>query len=202
MLLIESQFCPPTSVILQMVTHGDVMIEAHEHYQKRSYRNRIHLAGPQGVSTFSIPLRKGKNAQTSIQDVLISYDDDWIRQLAGLLQTNYGSAPFYEYYIEDLLGIFKREYTLIFELNMALLQYFIQTLDLSISVSTSVEYDANPSTALDLRGSSSLRDPDKSAPYYRQVYEYAHGFLPDLSIIDMLFCCGPESKMVLAESRK
>ena len=92
--LIESQCLPPIPSLQRFFQKKTVWIEVHENYQKRSFRNRFQLAGPNGVERFSIPLAKGKNQGQQISQVQIAYDDDWIRTLSGMFQTNYGSARF------------------------------------------------------------------------------------------------------------
>ncbi|MFT4565424.1 MAG: hypothetical protein ACI9FN_000377, partial [Saprospiraceae bacterium] len=59
--LIESQCLAPVPTY-QILRHKDnAIIEVHENYQKRSFRNRFIVAGPNGIEGFTIPLMKGKN---------------------------------------------------------------------------------------------------------------------------------------------
>lgn len=198
--LIESQCLPPIPSLQRFFQKKTVWIEVHENYQKRSFRNRFQLAGPNGVERFSIPLAKGKNQGQQISQVQIAYDDDWIRTLSGMFQTNYGSAPFYEHYIQGLMSIFLKEEPLLLDLNMNLLTWVIKVIKVDISIKTTIVYEPNPlNDYQDLRNEITPKslNSQESTLIYNQVYEEKHGFIPNLSILDMIMCCGPESASLL-----
>lgn len=198
--LIESQCLPPVPTYQILRQNNAVRIEIHENYQKRSFRNRFYLAGPNGVNAFSIPLAKGKNQKQKISKVQVAYDEDWIRNLSGLLQTNYGSAPFFHHYIDGLMDVFKKEERYLLDLNMSLLSWTLKTLRMDASVLYTSEYSVNiedPST--DMRNMITPKSLKSRASevIYNQVYEERSGFIPNLSILDMIMCCGPESASLL-----
>lgn len=190
----------------KMATHKEVVIEAHENYQKRSFRNRIYLSGPPGRSHFTIPLAKGKHEKQDIRDVVIAYDENWINQLERILKTSYGSAPFYIYYAEEVLALFKKKPRYLYALNTSLLEWVIQTLALDIRImdtSTYLPGTSIPDEMTDARGTFLPKHMDTAHPIikYRQVYEDKNGFIPNLSILDMLMCCGPEIPLYFADKK-
>ncbi len=198
--LIESQCLAPVPTY-QILRHKDnAIIEVHENYQKRSFRNRFLVAGPNSIEGFTIPLVKGKNQRMKISSVQIAYDEDWMRDLSRMLQTNYGSAPFYQHYIDSLQSVFDRREQYLLDLNMNLLQWTLKVLRLNTTLQRSNEYQSTPSSeVLDLRNDitpKSLKER-KTNVIYNQVYEERHGFIPNLSILDMIMCCGPETASLL-----
>lgn len=105
-LILEAQYFPPLDYFSKIILFNNISIEAHEHYQKGSYRNRCHIATSQGVHPLSVPLKKGKNAQMPIKEVQIAYDVNWQRLHWQSLKTAYGSAPFWEHYAPVLEPFF------------------------------------------------------------------------------------------------
>ncbi len=188
----------------QIVRHTSIQIEAHEHYQKRSYRNRIHLCGPQGLMSTSIPLKKGKNAQKAIRDVQISYESPWREILVKQIKANYGSAPFFHYIIDDLEPLIMRNDKFLWDYNQELFGFVCKQLSLTTSsppkleVSDTEAYHSDyQAQALDLRSKFKPNSTDASLMPYEQVFSNEFDFIPDLSILDMLMCCGPESILKL-----
>lgn len=172
-----------------------VYIEASEHYQKKSYRNKCRLLGPNGIRSFSIPLIKGKHNGTSIREVKISYDENWSSQLLKLCGSNYRKSPYYDFIIDELSLILKKNHEHLFDLNMELLHWIIRFLELDCEVQFTTEYHKQLGDDIfDMREyfkpGKPLNSPQTAYP---QVFIEKHGFVPNLSILDMLFCCGRES---------
>ena len=140
MILIESMFCPPVSVVAAMAHNNTVVLEAHENYQKRSFRNRMYIKTAQGQELFSIPLQKGKNQQCNIGDVIISQDDNWILHLSKVMRTNYGSAPYYQDYIHDLIDVVSKSHESLLELNNSVLSWILHTIGISVDIQQSLTY--------------------------------------------------------------
>lgn len=195
--LIESMILPPIPVWAAMQDYSIVYLEAKENYQKRSFRNRFYLAGPQGRALITVPLDKGKNKQMPIKEVKITRDQLWARNALRLIQSNYGSAPFFDYIFDDLKKIFDKRHQSLFEFNKDLFELCLEHLQLSIEIK---ETDA----FLPVGAMSEFRDlrymfkPTeaffaKEATSYEQVFTTELGFIPNLSILDLLMCRGPEA---------
>lgn len=200
MLLVESQCCPPISLFVHLSDHDAILIEKHENYQKRSYRNRFYINSPQGKIPFAIPLVKGKNQQQLITDVQISYDQDWIRQLYQMIRSNYGSAPYFEYYFEDFINLFLQKHEYLFSLNKDLLNWIFQKLEFDKKILYTNYYAKSTSKQID--DFRNVLVPNRKMNHiksirYAQVFEEKNNFIDDLSIIDLIFCCGPEGRSLI-----
>lgn len=199
--ILEAQYFPPLEYLSKIILFSNISIEAHEHYQKGSYRNRCHIATSQGVQALSVPLKKGKNAQMPIRDVAIAYDIDWQRQHWQSLKTAYGSAPFWEHYAPMLEPLFSKKNTYLFDLNLDILDFILKILKIKNSITitltdTYVAENADDTSLINREGVLDLRNqisPKRTSLYgakYAQVFEDKHGFLPNLSILDAVLCCG------------
>lgn len=195
--LLETMCLPPVPVMATLVKHSELIIEAHENYQKRSFRNRIYLSGPQGTLCFTIPLAKGKNQQKPIQDVTISEEEDWQTSLIKHVQSFYGSAPYFDYYYDSLREIICSNHTYLFELNKQLLKWVFLHIDAEINISYTEQYNLEYRISVD--DMRSVFKPNQSffghpdLIRYNQIFEEKNGFIGNLSILDMLMCCGPET---------
>jgi WbqC-like protein family len=198
-ILIETQYFPPVSYFSALIQADSVVLEACEHFQKGSYRNRCHIATSLGVQTLSVPLKKGKNSQLAIREVAISYDAPWQKQHWQALKTAYGSAPFWEHYNPIFEKFFTKNYTFLFDLNLEILEIFLKILKLnnSTTISFSSDYILNYTEGGDFRNRITPKTNNFDGKKYAQLFEDRNGFLPNLSVLDLVFCCGNQAKSTL-----
>lgn len=205
--LLETHYLPNIQYFSKLAKYPTLLLEAHENYQKGSYRNRCHIGGANGLMRLSIPLRKGKNEQLSIQHTEISHDEPWISQHWHTIRSAYGNAPYFPYYQDEIEGLFQERPKFLFEWNQSWIRLLIELLQLPVEVGLSEAYTKSPSEdILDLRGHIHPKshrqqvDHNFQAVPYPQLFEERHGFLPNLSILDLLFCTGPQAILYLEES--
>lgn len=208
MLLIETQYFPSIAWAATVWPQREVLLEASEHYQKGGLRNRCYIAGPNGPQRLSIPLEKGKHQQTPVKEVRIAYDTDWQRQHWRSIKTAYGSAPFFEHFSDEIQAFFEKKWMYLFDLNMEVLHYVFQkrwqwqgSFSLQNTYVTTAEWQG-----LDWRNKAA-QSPESLPEWlnvrkYSQVFEEKSGFLPNLSVLDLLFCCGKSGAEVLTDALK
>lgn len=206
---IELHYLPCLQFFSKFFLYEQVLLEGHEHYVKRSYRNRCHIGGANGLLRLSVPLQQGKNEQQPIREVRIATGQNWQHQHWQSIQSAYGKTPFFEHYAPELQPLFQREWTFLFDLNLELLHWAIDTLGLSPNTLSFTEryLPYPPPTIKDLHGRISPRnkaeaDPAFNPQTYMQPFREKFGFLPNLSILDLLFCTGPEAPLILQASTK
>jgi hypothetical protein len=197
--LLEIQYLPPVQYFALLAKHGTLYLEQHEHYKKGSYRNRCHIAAVNGVQRLSIPLQKGKNQQQPIREVRIAYDEAWRPQHWQAIQTAYGNSPFFEHYADILMPFYKGEkYEFLWDWNYDLFLLLLKILKINIEIKITTHFESKPVSALDFRDVVSPKKMNiYEAVYYPQVFEDRLGFLPNLSILDLLFCTGPGAGEIL-----
>lgn len=175
---------------------GSVVLEANENYQKRSCRNKCYIKTSQGAKAISVPLRSGKNQQQSIREVRISYEENWVKDFKQTIETNYSASPYLRYYQSGIEKIIDKKPELLWDLNWELnhliLHYLGIETDPKVSGSWNAEYDKS---TLDLR--SKELNLKQEYQYPQLFKEKGLDFIENLSIIDLLFCCGPEARLHL-----
>ena len=180
-----------------------VYIEACENFQKQSYRNRCRFYGADGVQTLSFPIKhEGGTHKIPISEIRIDYKKPWVLQHERAIISAYGTSAYFEYYQDELFAILESCPDRLFDLNMALLKFFIEKTGIAVDVRLTEDYLVSPDME-DFRDAihpkhpnSILSDLELEKPYF-QVFSQKHGFQSDLSIMDLLFNEGPDSIMYL-----
>ena len=212
-MLLSTAFFPPISWFAAAASlkedAGAVFIEACENYQKQSYRNRCIIAAAGGPESINVPVvHEGDIYRLPIRDIKVDYSTPWVRKAEKAIDSAYESSPYFEYYRDDVFDILDTAPETLWELNLSLIMFFVEKTGLGVSFRPT-EYFSAPGQGPygeDLRGSIHPKRPDTvlsrlglKKPYF-QVFAGKYGFLENLSIMDLLFCEGPESLFYLTRT--
>ena len=177
---------------------NNLFIENAEHFEKQSYRNRASIHSPNGKLDLIVPVIKGSKNHTKVKDVQISYDFNWQRLHLLSLQTSYRSSAYFEFYEDDLIPFYERKWDFLFDYNEELLHLLLRFLKLNVVYNYTNDFQKEYSEASDFRRSiHPKRSVQTHVNTYFQVFEERNGFLPNLSIVDLLFNQGPQSNKYL-----
>lgn len=197
--LIDLQYLPCLEYGFVMFQHEKICLEAMEHYQKGSYRNRCCIATSQGVLALSVPLQRGKHEQQPIQSVRIANETAWQRLHWRSLSAGYANAPFWAHYAPQLEKFYLKKYEFLWDFNLDVWQQMATWLkfptdNLTFTHDWLSKTEATEGGLCDMRGVISPKNRQTNNQFlgkpYAQVFSEKHGFLPNLSMVDMLFCCG------------
>lgn len=204
--LLTSAYLPPVQYFSKLYASPCIYLETYEHYVKQTYRNRALIAGPNGVQALTIPVEHEYSKRPATRDIRLSDHGNWQHLHRNALQSAYEGSPYFEYYADDILPIYDREQRFLVDFNEDFLHTVCDLLNLKPNVIKTEAYaDAQALGAEDFREairpkiSHSIDKTFRSVEYY-QVFRQKHGFLENLSIIDLLFNMGPESRLILRDS--
>lgn len=175
------------------------MLERHEHFVKQTYRNRCLINTANGPAALIVPLAE-KSGQTPVTGLRIDYSQKWLNNHWRAIQSAYGNAPFFEYYADDLHRVLFKKSPLLYDLNHELLTMCLTWLKLSVPLRESTGYERQPLAAItDLRSVIHPKKELLDAFYTPVAYVQVFGkkFVPNLSIIDLIFCQGPGARPLI-----
>jgi len=151
----------------------------------------------QGKTLFSIPLKSGKNEQMPIRKVQLAYENDWQSQLLKTLRTLYQATPYYEHYIDSLEAVVMNRHEHLFSHNMSILQWVIDMLKITPNITCTLEYKTKyPAPIVDLRNDIHPK-ANLLHEWYPQTFENLLTESFNLSVLDLIFNLGPESRLFL-----
>ncbi len=197
--IIEIQYFPCIR-FFALLCQEELWIEQHENYQKRSLRSKCQLLDANGQLTLTIPLQKGKHERQPIKHTRISYAQDWRRQHLQAIQSAYARSPYFDDYGPAIRSLLARRCPGLFEWNLEIINTIIDLLHLDAQVRLTASYLPGERYAMDWRDHA--RSPSRPIPAWRtypQVFSDRHPFAPNLSILDLLFCLGPQARLYLQE---
>ncbi len=202
-LLIDLHYLPSLAYFACLLPHDTIRLEAQEHYQKQTYRNRCYILTAQKVERLTVPVRKG-NTKIPYKALEIDYTQSWVNLHWRALCTAYSKAPYFEYFAEYFRSIFLKRPPYLFDLNLALLQTCLQLLQLEKKLELSNQYEKKPpENIIDARAALYPKNRLHCSCYYQPLqYQqvFGQGFNPNLSIIDLLFCEGQHALTILQQS--
>jgi hypothetical protein len=193
-------YLPPVSYFSALNTcNFEFLIEKEEHFPKQTFRNRASVYSPNGALNLFIPVIKGSKFHTKIKDVKISYDFKWQRLHWLSIESCYRNSAYFEYYEDEFQPFYQKKYDYLFDYNLELLQWVFKQLKKTPELGFTTEYIKDLPAEEDFRTKLHFKDPADIGPAkpYFQVFEDRMGFLPNMSIVDLLFNQGPQSKNYL-----
>lgn len=213
--LLNTAFCPPVEYFALMAKEMTatrkalVYIEACENYQKQSYRNRCHFYSDTGRQALSFPIVHidGSHNNIPITEVEVDYSSGWVVRHERAIVSAYRTSAYFEYYADEFFAILDSRPVTLFSLNWSLTEFFIEKTGLYVDMRRTEDFCPFGSEmyGVDYREkihpkkeNAILHELQLEKPYF-QVFSGKYGFIPNLSIMDLLFNEGPDSILWLKE---
>lgn len=201
----ELQYFPPIISFITLLKYKDVDFCIYDSWVRQRFRNRMILAGANGLLVLSIPLEGGRNQKGLYRDIRIDHGGDWQKRHWRSIFSAYGKSPWYFQYADGLEALFRARDNFLVDWNLRCLEWTAGVLRIPAPVLwTGVDGaginrpEKEVFDCADLVLPSNFQDPSLGPfPRYSQVFEDRIGFQPDLSILDLLLCCGPRSLDIL-----
>lgn len=194
--LLSTAYLPPISWFAALLKSETAFIEAHETYTKQTFRNRCNILGPNGKQMLSVPVSKPKG-NSKIREVEITDHNNWKRLHWRAILTAYNTSPFFLFYRDKIEAALFKNHRHLWSLNLELIGLFVNMLEIKINLFPTSGYVKEPGKTYDLRNTIHPKIefiPRQLFIPYTQVFNTKHPFIPDLSIIDLLFNEGPAAR--------
>jgi hypothetical protein len=202
-ILLSTAYFAPVRYFSKLAVYPEVYLEQHENFIKQTYRNRTVILGANGPIPLIVPVEKGRGKKILIKDLRVAYDEEWQRNHWRTIFSAYNSSPFFEYYADDIEPFFRKKYEFLFDFNLKITETLIGLLELGTTIELTGDFEQVPENCLNFREQISPKthlidaDPQFVSQPYTQVFSEKFGFVPDLSILDLLFNEGPSACSIL-----
>ena len=202
-ILLHPAYFGPIPQFVALVNADKVFFENEDNYQKQTYRNRMYIYDSNGKLLLNIPI-KHRSALTGevkkagkhqlYKEVKIENDFDWQTQHWRALKASYQTSPFFEFYEDELYPLYYKKFIYLLDFNYACLNFITEALQMDLNFSKTSEYIRHPKDKKDLRFLiNAKRKQEFHFEKYTQVFEEKHGFMANLSVLDLLFSEGPNT---------
>ncbi|MGY8942439.1 MAG: WbqC family protein [Flavobacteriales bacterium] len=184
----------PISQYSEIINTAEVLFEVHDNFQKQSFRNRCYIFNTNGKQLLNIPVKHpNSSSRKQTKDTLIENATHWQDQHFKSLKTAYRNSPFFEFYVDDLAHIFEKKYTYLQDINIDTFLFVSEALQISSNFKKTSSY-TEVLESNDFRNLAAIKtQPKNLVKPYIQMFDDKHGFLPNLSILDLLFMEGPNA---------
>ncbi len=202
-IVIDLQYLPCLEYFNCLLKFGTVYIEAHEHFQKQTYRNRCYIRAANKIDVLSVPVLGGEGKRI-VKDVKIDYQQRWLNDHWRAIASAYGKAPFFEYYAHFFEQILFKRHRYLFDLNWELLTKCLTLLNIKKDlIPTSSYVKSGELPHLDFRSAVHPKKNCTDNNIYlgvAYVQNFGNTFVPNLSVIDLLFCKGTQARQIIEQS--
>ncbi|MCU7613132.1 WbqC family protein [Chryseobacterium sp. GMJ5] len=199
--LLPAFYLPPISWFSVFLdADNEIIFEQFENFPKQTYRNRTNIYGANGKLSLIIPINH--NGKREFKDIEISYREDWMKLHWKSVKTAYQSSPYFEYYEDKLKTLYDDKEKFLLDFNIKSIDLVQNILKTQKAHSLNQEYIKNP-TELSFREKFSAKNPSEYImDEYYQTFTDKHGFLKDLSILDLICNKGPETLTYIKNSKQ
>ena len=188
--LLPTAYLAPISYYAILLQKENCKIEYHEHFIKQSIRNRCEIYGANGKLRLTIPKQRQGSSKTKINNIKISHKERWKQEHWNAIVSSYNSSPFFEYYKDRIKPLFEEEEVYLMNFNNKLQKEILEILEIEPKHTATTKYH-HVGSFTDLRN---YKFNNQNARRYDQVFMEKHGFISNLSILDLIFNLGNKSR--------
>lgn len=201
---IEPHCFPSLEFFCSIMNSGQLVLEADEHFVKQTYRNRYAIQTAQGVELLVVPLT-AKHGKVPLREVQIDYAQKWQNNHWRTIESAYRKAPFFEHYAPDVHQLIYQSHRFLIDFTVPALSFCLKSLRWDKQVLLTSGYEKVRQGEIDCRNQISAKSPCINRPFYQAMPYYqvfGNIFAANLSILDLLFCTGPQASTWLRQSAK
>lgn len=194
--LFSTAYLPSILYMAHLCRYPSVDIEVKETFPKQTFRNRAVIATGNGLQTLTVPVVRTQGNHTRTEEIAISYNEPWNVRHWRAIVSAYNAAPFFLYYRDGIEAILMRRHERLIDLNNDMLCLLLKRLKFTCTAQPTQDFTPPLSHPADYRNALTSKHPITDCPFppYSQTFDTRYGFLPNLSVLDLLFNLGPEAK--------
>lgn len=192
-ILLHHTYFPSIASFIVLLKAEKVWFEAQDNYEKQTFRNRTYIYGANGKQALSIPVNYTQKNRQFYKDVEISNSTPWQNIHRKSIESAYKSSPFFEFYEDELEPLFSEKARFLLDYNIKCFEVILNCLQLSIASGNTAAFEKDSKDCLDFRSLTQVNTQVQNFESYTQVFSDKHGFINNLSILDLLFNEGPNS---------
>ncbi len=197
-ILIHPTYFPSIATFVAIAKADKVVFEGCDSFQKQTYRNRMFMYDSNGKLPLTVPVVYSQKNRQLYKDIQISDDENWQDVHWKSIQSAYSSSPFFEFYEHDFQPLFTEKFQNLMDFNFKCLEVIYDCLELPFEFETSKIFEIHPENSIDYRIlADNRKEKEQDFKSYVQVFDDKHGFIPNLSILDLICNEGPNSLLYL-----
>ena len=185
--LLHPTYFPSISHFVAMAQADAIVLEMGDNFQKQTNRNRTYIYSPNGIQLLNIPIKHTIERHQNIKDVQLETAFDWQKQHFKSLEAAYRTSPFFEYFEDSLAPIFTKKHRFLIDLNLESMNIVSKCLGMPFEFDETVEFFHEVEDCSDFRNLVNGKKDTSSFDSYTQVFGDKHGFINNLSVLDLLF---------------
>ncbi len=198
-ILIHPNYFPSISSYTALLQAKTITFEVDDNFQKQTNRNRMYIYSPNGIQLLNIPIKHSKTERQKYKDIKIENAFDWQKNHFKSLEAAYRTSPFFEYFEDDFIPIFEKKHDFLMDLNFQIYDTVNNCLGIELPYTKTEEYFHEAPSFDDFRYLTNGKKDTFRNENYTQVFNEKHGFIPNLSILDLLFNEGRRAKEYLLQ---
>lgn len=201
---LSTAYFPNIQYFSKIINSNEIFIEQYENFPKQTYRNRCKIIAANGILPLVVPVTNGRSGKVKTKDIKIAYVENWQHQHYQSIMSAYSSAPFYDYYMPELENIFKKKYKFLLDLNEDILLIINELLTINTKIKYTDDFlkdiDSNyKDFRFSITPKKQIIDKEFNPKSYIQVFSDRFDFQENMSILDLLFNLGPDSRKYLLD---
>ena len=197
-ILIHPTYFPSIATFVAIAKADKVTFEVCDNYQKQTYRNRMFIYDANGKLPLAIPVVYSQKNRQLYKDILIADDENWQDLHWKSIQSAYSNSPFFEFYEHDFQPLFTEKIRNLLEFNFKCLELIYDCLELPFEFETTKTFEKLPENSIDYRPlADNRKEKEQDFKPYVQVFDDKHGFMSNLSILDLICNEGPNAMLYL-----
>lgn len=193
MTLLSTAYFPNIEYFRRIIEADEIQIDIFETFPKQTYRNRCEILAANGVQSLIVNVEKGRTGKLITKSIKISYAENWAQKHIMSIISAYSSAPFFEYYWYEFEKILNKKEKFLIDLNQKILQQCIDFLEIDKKINYTDEFIPIENNFEDYRFKITPKIRNFKNNRYIQVFSDRFEFIPNMSILDLLFNLGPEA---------